>query len=352
MVDLFRTNKKLSMLISVALAIAIVFALTSCGIDSEEADGGIKAYVTKVDGSEVLCLEGVDPAIFGQSGSAAVQAPADSNTGSAAPAPAAPVATTAAATPSADPGAAAATTVAPTVQAPATTAASSGSTPASDTPATTAASAAPASSDPSTTAEILAVYNDVYNKTKATGTFLGRSEMKISDITIDGSANALVAKAAEAAVNGTDENLVLPPSDDNPANYMTSLLTEADIASITYKDNGDGTATIHIVPFDVTNPKRGKDAQGHMFNVVDDFGPMLEEKGSVLSLGWAEGDAASNCTAVSSGWADVTFDKNTHIMTKAQYDLKTQMSVTHLNVLFLKDKSVAFTTDYLMTFPM
>lgn len=317
----------------------IVLALTSCGIQSEQAEGGIKAYVTKVDGSEVLCLEGVDPAIFGQSGGSSAQPAPAANT----PAPAA---TTAAAAPVTEANTPA--TTAPAAQTPATTAASG--TP-SETPATTQAPA-PASSDPSTPAEILAVYNDVYNKTKATGTFLGRSEMKISDITLDGSANALVAKAAEAAVNGTDENLVLPPSDDNPANYMASMLTEADIASITYKDNGDGTATIHIVPHDVTNPKKGKDAQGRMFNVVDDFGPMLEEKGSVLSLGWAQGDAASNCTAVSSGWADVTFDKNTHIMTKAQYDLKTQMSVTHLNVLFLKDKSVAFTTDYLMTFPM
>ncbi len=330
-------NKKISMIISAVLVMAVTVALTSCGIQTQQVEGGIKAFVTEVDGSEVLCLEGVDPAVFGQGGSSVQPAPA-TNT----PAPA----TTAAAAPVTNSGAATATTAA---QTPATTAASAAP---AEAPATTQAAApAPASSDPSTPAEILAVYNDVYNKTKATGTFLGRSEMKISDITIDGNSNGLVAKAAEAAVNGTDENLVLPPSDD-AGNYMTSILTEADIASITYKDNGDGTATIHIVPHDVTNPKKGKDSQGRMFNVVDDFGPMLEEKGSVLSLGWAQGDAASNCTAVSSGWADVTFDKNTHIMTKAQYDLKTQMSVTHLNVLFLKDKSVAFTTDYLMTFPM
>lgn len=245
----------------------------------------------------------------------------------------------------------AAPTAAPT-QAPADTTAAPADTtaaPADTTAAPADTTAAPAAdAAPTTPAEIVAEYAKVYNTTKASGTFKGHDAIQCDSVTIDGKENSMVKGVADGfmSANGTDMNLP-PYSDDNPANEC--LITADDIATAEYKDNGDGTATIKLVPKAVTKSVKFQDAQGKMFNVMEDVAPTLA---SVSVLTWSEGDANSNVTLISDGgYCEVTYNKETKMMTAANYVLVTKAEVQHANVLVLKDKNATAQFTYTMSFP-
>ncbi len=250
-----------------------------------------------------------------------------------------------------------ATTQPPATQPPATT------QPASSEPASSNNASEPASADaskPSDTApaaelssssskeDIVAEYAKVYNTTKAAGTFKGHDEMTLVSVLIDGKDNSMIKNAGKSFVKAEGTDMPLPPySDDNPANEC--LITAADIESATYTDNGDGTATIKLVPIESTNSKKFQDAQGKMFNVMEDVKPTVE-KISILS--WASGDTDSNVVLTCKGsYAEVTYDKASKMMTKADYTLITIADVQHANVLIFKDKSASATFDYKMLYP-
>lgn len=201
----------------------------------------------------------------------------------------------------------------------------------------------------SSKADIVAEYAKVYNTTKATGTFTSYDTMDLTSVLIDGKENSAVKKLAAGVVKAEGKNMPLPPyTESDPANEC--LITEADIASATYTDNGDGTATIKLVPIACTNSKRLQDAQGKMFNVMEDVKPTLE---GISLISWAQGDADSNVTLrCDGGYAEVTYNKDTKMMTKAVYCLITIADVQHANVSFIiKDKSATATFDYKMIFP-
>ncbi len=255
--------------------------------------------------------------------------------------------------------AAPATTAAPTATAaPATTAAAPATTAASDAekpadkpadskPSETKAAATELSSS-SSKEDIVAEYAKVYNTTKAAGTFLGHDTMDMSSVMIDGKENSMIKSAGKSFVKADGTDMPLPPyTDDNPSNEC--LITAADIESATYTDNGDGTATIKLVPIEVTNSMRFQDAQGKMFNVMEDVKPTVE---GISILSWASGDTDSNVTLTCKGsYAEVTYDKETKMMTKADYTLITIADVQHANVLIFKDKSATVTFDYKMLYP-
>lgn len=204
---------------------------------------------------------------------------------------------------------------------------------------------------PETKAEIVAAYAAAYNKTKAAGTLLGKSEMKIEDIKIDGKENAALSKMLGGMSGSADDKDMPLPPDSETNKYMTCLITADDIEKATYKDNGNGTATITLVPKRVVNPKLGKDSQGKMLNVVDDFVKLMEGFED-SGLSWAQGDANSNVEADTyGGYATVTYNLKTNMITSATYVLITHLSISHANVLMFKDKSVSATTIYTMTFP-
>lgn len=201
----------------------------------------------------------------------------------------------------------------------------------------------------SSKADIVAEYVKVYNTTKATGTFTGHDTMELTSVKIDGNENATVKKLAAGVVKADAKDMQLPPyTDADPGKEC--LITEADISSATYTDNGDGTATIKLVPIACTNSKRFQDAQGKMFNVMEDVKGTLA---NISLISWAQGDADSNVTLSCDGsYAEVTYDKNTKMMTKADYTLITIADVQHANVSFIvKDKSATATFDYKMLFP-
>lgn len=250
-------------------------------------------------------------------------------------------------------------TQAPATQAPATTAAPAGdattaapsgdaTTAAPSGDATTAAPADAPAGDPKTTEEILKVYAEVYNTTKATGTFTGKNSMECPSIMVDGKDNAALKKIAGPIMASNDTGFQLPPhTDSNPGNEC--VLTPADIKEATYNDNGDGTATIKLTPVSTTGSKRFEDAQGKMFNVMEDIAPTVAK---IPGLSWTEGDAYSNVKLITEGgYAEVTFNKDTKMMTKAEYVLITIADVQHANILFLKDKSAQATFKYTESFP-
>lgn len=249
-------------------------------------------------------------------------------------------------------------TQAPATQAPATTAAPAGdaTTAAPSGDATTAApsgdaTAATPSGDPKTTEEILKVYAEVYNTTKAAGTFTGKNSMECTSIVLDGKENGMLKNLAGTVLKSNDTGISLPPNKDGDSRGATCQVKVEDIkeGGATYTDNGDGTATIKLVPIDTTNSKRFEDAQGRMFNVMEDVAASLA---NISLISWSEGDANSNTVLnTKDGYAEVTFNKDTKMMTKAEYVLITVADVQHANVAMFKDKSAQATFKYVESFP-
>jgi hypothetical protein len=200
--------------------------------------------------------------------------------------------------------------------------------------------------------QIVAAYTAAYNKTKATGKFLGKSSMTIQDVMIDGKENSTITKLLQAATKSSDEkDMPLPPNSASNK-YMTCMITADDIETATYKDNGNGTVTIKLVPKRVVNPKLGQDAQGKMLNVVDDFTKTMQDLEDKIRISWAEGDANSNTKADTyGGYAQITYNKSTNMISSATYVLVTHLMINHVNVLMFKNKNVTATTVYTQTFP-
>ncbi|MCM1544139.1 MAG: hypothetical protein NC110_02465 [Ruminococcus sp.] len=256
----------------------------------------------------------------------------------------------------------------PATQAPATQAPTAASTaaPSNDTTAAPAAAdsttAAPAQSSDTTAApeapeanatfstkeEIVAEYIKVYDTTKATGTFLGSDSMNCESVSVDGKENGTLTKLAGTFMSANGTDMQLPPyTDSDPATKC--LITADDIETAEYKDNGDGTATIKLVPKEVKESRRLADSQGKMFNVMEDVASTLA---SVPVLTWSEGDANSNVVLTEKeSTATVTFNKETKMMTSAEYVLVTYADVTHANVLVFKDKSATAKFVYTTKFP-
>lgn len=198
--------------------------------------------------------------------------------------------------------------------------------------------------------DIVAEYIKVYNTTKKTGKFLGKDTMSLESVMIDGKDNDTIKKLAANIVKANARDMQLPPyTESNPGTECA--ITAADISTATYQDNGDGTATIKLVPISCTNSKRFEDAQGKMFNVMEDVKSTVD---GISLISWAEGDTDSNVTLTCDGsYAEVTYNKDTKEMTKADYTLITIADVQHASIklALLKDKSATATFNYKMLFP-
>ena len=228
---------------------------------------------------------------------------------------------------------------------------SSGSSSGSSATNGTTSSGTKTNGEPSTKAEIVAAYATVYNKTKATGTFLGKASMKIEDVKLDGKDNSSINSLLGSALNQADTTDMPLPPDSETEKYMTCLISADDIETATYKNNGNGTATIYLKPKRVVNPKLGKDPQGKMLNVIDDFTATMTQLES-YGVSWASGDANSNTKADTyDGCANVTYNLKTNLMTSATYILVTHISIEHVNFLLFRDKSLTAVTTYTQTFP-
>ncbi len=195
--------------------------------------------------------------------------------------------------------------------------------------------------------DVVAKYIEVYNKTKADGTLRGSDAMSCTSVVLEGKENGMLKNLAGTVMKSNGHDMFLPPySDDNPGNECHT--TAADIKDYSYTDNGDGTATIKLTVNDTKNSRKFQDPAGNMFNVMEDVAAALAD---ISLIKWSQGDANSNVVLTSGGNCEITYDKNTNLMTKAVYTLITVADVQHANVAMFKDKSAQATFEYVTTFP-
>ena len=69
-------------------------------------------------------------------------------------------------------------------------------------------------------------------------------------------------------------------------------------------------------------------------------------------LSWATGSTSENCLVTyENGTAVVKIDTNSEKIVEADYDMKVTVTVSHANILVIKDKSASLTVDYVQHFP-
>ncbi|MCR4926086.1 MAG: hypothetical protein K5917_07335 [Clostridiales bacterium] len=242
------------------------------------------------------------------------------------------------------------TTEATTAETTEATTVADGETTAANGDATTAAAA---TSTPSTNAEILAAFKEVYKNSYAKVGPNVAEELIIPTIKIGGKENSMVT----GIVNKVKNSLVKPGDKGNmpPATWTEqgftnngdSPLLESDIKSATYKDNGDGTATIKIVPKAGTNSSRGKDPQGRAFNVLGSAISTVVKSFESSGLKWTEGDSNSNVTLnYDGGYLEITYDTATKMMKKGYWEMIVNVNVTNASLIGIKVKSLGATITY------
>ena len=221
---------------------------------------------------------------------------------------------------------------------------------------TTAAPAGEETKTPSTKAEILAVYKDVYKTSYAKVGKGVTEDLVVPTIKIDGKEQGAVTKIVNA-VKGSlfkPSNGELPPlswPDQGFNNNGESPLLESDIKSASWKDNGNGTATIKITPVASKNSARGKDAQGRAFNTLGTGISAVVKEFESKGLSWASGNADSNVVLdYDGGYIEVTYNTSNNTITKGYWEMIVNVQVNHATLLVLKDKSLSATLTYKNTY--
>ena len=200
--------------------------------------------------------------------------------------------------------------------------------------------------------DIMKVYCEVYDITKASGQFLGTNSMRIPRIVFGGNQNPTLEGMVSSLLKSLFENQTdkpLPPS-EQAESLDTCLLTGDDVESATYADNKDGTATINFVPKGVHFPQCEKDPQGKTFNLFKDLKGSI---GSVKQITWAQGTIDENLDVYyHDGYVTCTFDTKSKMMTSAEYVSRCDLTLNHANFMgVIKDKSVEITLEYIENFP-
>lgn len=210
---------------------------------------------------------------------------------------------------------------------------------------------------------LMAEYKDSDGNTQTWYKLVGEEDLKVENIMIDGSANSMINNLAPTIVNGIYNpglNGLVPSTNRNPdldtdewdgngESLTTSRLVAEDIVTANVKDNGDGTITMQLQPKAVNMSMPGKDAQGHLFQSLGAIDSTVE---SIEQLSWSEGTTADNCKVnYYSGYATVTIDTKTKEITSAEYIMKAFVSVTHANILVIKDKSASIDVTMIWKYP-
>lgn len=217
-------------------------------------------------------------------------------------------------------------------------------------------------------------YNEAYNKTKSQTreyineegnkevwyTMLGEEKLQVSQIMIEGKENSMINNLVPGIVEGIYSpglNGLSPSANRNPEldvdeenkSLTTSYLTADDILAANVKDNGDGTITLQLQPKQVNMSHKGMDAQGHLFNTLGAIDSVVD---SISVLSWASGTTEENCIVdYRGGYATVTIDTASGLITEADYHMEAHISVSHATVAVLKDKSATLLVTYDVHYP-
>ena len=172
---------------------------------------------------------------------------------------------------------------------------------------------------------------------------------------IDGLVPGIVGGLYHPGLNGLvpstnrDPKLDTDEWDGNGESLQTSRLVPEDILAANVADSGDGTITIQLQPKAVNMSMPGKDAQGHVFQSL---GAIDKTVDSISQLSWSQGTTADNCIVdYKNGVATVTIDPKTKEIVKAEYEMKAYVSVTHANILVIKDKSASLDVTMKWSYP-
>ncbi len=200
--------------------------------------------------------------------------------------------------------------------------------------------------------KILPEYIKAYNKTKATGTFLGKNEkVTISNILIKNEPNAALEKIINGIINAAWENetnMQLPPYTDKNK-FAECMLTAEDIESASMVTNSDGTVTVHIVPKAEEKPTAGKGSQGKAFNVFEGIETTMEDMKASFTDG---GNLDKNLSLYySGGTITATFDPSTYMISSATYIMDMKISVINTKFYGIKMSQASLDLEYKMMFP-
>lgn len=200
---------------------------------------------------------------------------------------------------------------------------------------------------------LTAQYKDKDGNAQTYYKLLGEEDLKVENIMIDGSANAMINNLVPGIVGGLyspglnglvpstnrDPKLDTDAWDGNGESLATSRIVPEDILAANVKDNGDGTVTIQLQPKAVNMSMPGADAQGHVFQTLGAIDSVVD---SISALSWSEGTTADNCKVnYKSGVATVTINASTKEIVSADYTMKAFVNVTHANIAVIKDKSAS-----------
>ena len=228
-----------------------------------------------------------------------------------------------------------------------------------------------------TTADAVRYYVKAYNATKKETAkykdleteeistyykMLGCKEMFVTNTRINGSKNSFFDSYFESLLTDMTLPTGLPPStsvnksadtDLNGKSLITSRLRDTDVASLSIKDNKNGTVTLTIKPKAVQMSSPGADPQGRFFTTA---GPMydaidkaIKENGGKWTTGNAKKNLHMNYTG---GTGTITINTSSGKITKATYNMKVNVDVQHVTISGMKDQRVQLRVIVKDTFPM
>lgn len=228
-----------------------------------------------------------------------------------------------------------------------------------------------------TTADAVRYYVKAYNATKKETAkykdleteeiyicykMLGCQEMFVTNTRINGSKNSFFDSYFESLLTDLTMPTGLPPStsvnkpadrDLNGKSLITSRLRDTDVASLSIKDNKNGTVTLTIKPKAVQMSSPGADPQGRFFTtagpVYDAIDKAIKENGGK----WTTGNAKKNVTMnYTGGTGTITINTSSGKITKATYNMKVNVDVQHVTISGMKDQRVQLRVIVKDTFPM
>ena len=228
-----------------------------------------------------------------------------------------------------------------------------------------------------TTADAVRYYVKAYNATKKETAkykdleteeiyicykMLGCQEMFVTNTRINGSKNSFFDSYFESLLTDLTMPTGLPPStsvnksadtDLNGKSLITSRLRDTDVASLSIKDNKNGTVTLTIKPKAVQMSSPGADPQGRFFTTA---GPMYDAIDQVIKENggkWTTGNAKKNVTMnYTGGTGTITINTSSGKITKATYNMKVNVDVQHVTISGMKNQRVQLRVIVKDTFPM
>ena len=216
------------------------------------------------------------------------------------------------------------------------------------------------------TKSLTADYIDDQGQTCKFYKLLGDEQMKIGDVIIDGSANAIVNKLVPGIVDSMfspNTYGLVPCYNRNPDldnnsedehkkadhDFKTTDITADDILAANVTDNGDGTVTLVIQPKMAQMSTRGDDSQGRFFEVLGDIGGVV---GGISAVSFTQGTAEENVKVYyKGGTVTVKVDTKTKEVVEADYVMETTVQVDHASIAVIKDKSATLTITYTNHYP-